>query len=447
MHASTIRQPLGGADVHLQSCMRAAFSAETATPLQTDDLSNFSADNFSPVPSHWKHILSLPEHLKTHWIHSLRKGLLTALRMETFIKDVEMTADDVIVPVTAKFRTKLTSTGAIDKLIGRICLRGDVQEKGYGDTWCAIAGFRALRVFLSTAARQRCRVHQLDFVGAFLQSKAVDRTITILPKEWALLFPDLVERFGIPLLCDKSLCGGQCCNKSWDDHLSSWLLAHGLIRLESEGSIFMLRDGAKFLCLLNAVDDQLYFSNCDAMRRAVEAAVKADFDVDFLGQAHWHLQAGITQHADFSVTLDQSRYAALICTRFIPTLPVSAMTPEDREKYRQVLPSGFVATKKDMANDMLEVKRLEDEFGFKHASVIGMLIYSMNTFFHLHFSIRKLAKFMARPGRLHHAAAAHLLRHLRCNTRTGGITCCSDLSKAPVTMLLASMVPLPTSRS
>jgi hypothetical protein len=303
MHASTIRQPLQGADVHPQSYMRAAFSAETATPLPTDDLSGFSADDFSPVPSHWKHILSLPEHLKIHWIHSLRKELLTVLRMETFIKDVGMTADDVIIPLTAKFRTKLTSIGAIDKLKGRICLRGDMQEKGYGDTWCAIAGFRALRIFLSTAACQRCCVHQLDFVGTFLQSKAVDRTITILPKEWALLFPDLVEWFGILLLCDKSFYGGQYCNKSWDDHLSSWLLAYGLIHLESEGSIFMLRDGAKFLCLLNAVDDQLYFSNCDAMRRAFEAAVKADFDVDFLGQAHWYLQARITQHVDFYITL------------------------------------------------------------------------------------------------------------------------------------------------
>jgi hypothetical protein len=37
------------------------------------------------------------------------------------------------------------------------------------------------------------------------------------------------------------------------------------------------------------------------------------------------------------------------------------------------------------------------------------------------------------------AAAAHLLRHLRCNARAGGLTCCSDLSKAPATQLLASI--------
>jgi hypothetical protein len=78
---------------------------------------------------------------------------------------------------------------------------------------------------------------------------------------------------------------------------------------------------------------------------------------------------------------------------------------------------GFIATKKDLAKDMSEVKQLEDEFGFKHASVIGMFIFSMNAFVSLHFATRKLAKFMVRPGRLHFAATAHLLRHLRCNRR------------------------------
>jgi hypothetical protein len=409
MHASALRRPIEGPNLRLQSYMRAAYQAEVLPPSVPDDLSGLSADDFEPSPTHWKHVLSLPEHLQLHWIASLRKEILVLLRMETFDKDFEMALEDLIIAVTAKFRCKLTSTGAIDKLKARICLRGDMQEKGHWDTWCPIAGFRALRIFLAIAARQKCRIFQLDFVGAFLQSFAVDRTVTMLPKEWAVLFPDLAEWFGIPLLCRKSLYGGQYCNKSWDDHLSSWLANYGLIRLESEGSIFMLWEGDKFLCLLNAVDDQLYFSNCDDMRRKFEAAVKADFDVDFLGQAHWYLQARITQHTDFSVTLDQSRYAALICTRFIPTLPISSVTPADCEKYRQVLPSGFVATKQDMANDMFEVKRLEDEFGFKYASVIGMFIFSMNTFVYLHFAIRKLAKFMIRPGRVHYAAALALL--------------------------------------
>jgi hypothetical protein len=131
---------------------------------------------------------------------------------------------------------------------------------------------------------------QLDFVGAILQSYAVDRTVTTLPNAWSELFPELSEWFGVPLLCLKSLYGGQYCNKSWDDHLSTWMTKYGLKRLESEGSIFMLRDGDRFLCLLNAVDDQLYMltaTNATTIRNRC----KNDFDVDLIGQAHWYLQA------------------------------------------------------------------------------------------------------------------------------------------------------------
>jgi hypothetical protein len=72
MHAANPRRALDGPNFQLQSCMRAAFHAETQPPAAAD-LSTFSADDFAPAPTHWKHILSLPDHLKTPWIASLRK--------------------------------------------------------------------------------------------------------------------------------------------------------------------------------------------------------------------------------------------------------------------------------------------------------------------------------------------------------------------------------------
>jgi hypothetical protein len=415
--------------------MLAAHQAEIANALPAD-LSTLNANDFETAPSHWKQILRLPSSLKDHWTASLCKEMQTLLRMKMFCRDVIMNANDVIIPVTTKFRTKLKSAGAIDKLKVQICLRGDMQQKGEWDTWCPVAGFRALCIFLAMSARQKFRTYQLNFVGAFLQSYAVDRTITMLPKEWSVLFPNLSEWFGMPLLCRKSLCGGQCCNKSWDDHLSAWLKDCGLIRLDSEGSIFMKREKDKFPCLLNAVDDQLCFSNCEELRQHFKATVKKDFQVDFLGQARWCLQARIQHDAGYSIALDQSRHAVLTCHQFMPALPIATITPEDCERCRQVLPHGFIATKKDLAKDMLEVKELEDEFGFKHAPVIGMFMFSMNTFVSLHFVIRKPAKFMVRPGRLHCGATAHLLRHLRCNTRSGGIIYHADISQVPVTRIV-----------
>ena len=425
----------GARDLPAESYMRSAFQAE----VNEISVAGEPADPFQPEPAHWRQIMTMPEHIKVHWINSFRKELRVLFKMETFSKDVTVLDTDEIIPVTAKYRTKLQSNGTIEKLKTRICLRGDLQSASELDTWCAIAGFRALKIFLSVAARTKCRVYQLDFIGAFLQSYAIDRTVTMLPIEWKELFPEYADWFGIPLLCVKSIYGGSYANRSFDIHLSQWLEDdQRLVRCLSEGSIFTRRDGDKFLILLNAVDDQLYMSNCDDMRKKFEVDISSHFDVELMGQAHWYLQARITQHANFDITLDQSRYAALICNRFIPSLTIDSVTPEDCETYKRPLPNDFIATKEDQANDMFEVKRLADEFGFKYSSVVGMLIFSMNTFIYLHFGIRKLAKFNTRPGRKHYEAAAHILRHLRCNTRRGGLRYYANLADSPFTKLLAS---------
>jgi hypothetical protein len=92
---------------------------------------------------------------------------------------------------------------------------------------------------------------------------------------------------------------------------------------------------------------------------------------------------------------------------------------------------------------MFEVRALSDEFGFRYNSVIGMLIFLMNTFIYLHFPISKLAKFMVRPGRKHFEAAAHILRHLRCNVHRGGLKYFADPSQSPFHLMLAE-AGLPT---
>jgi hypothetical protein len=180
--------------------MRSAYHAE----VNPDSVTGQLADLFQPEPTHWRQILAMPEHVKKHWMHSFCQELRTLFKMNAFSKDVIVEETDEIIPVTAKHRAKLQSDGTIEKLKIRTCLRGDLQAPSELDTWCAIAGFRALKMFLSVATRTKCRACQLDFIGAFLQCYAIDRTITILPEEWKELFPEHAEWFGMPLLCVKS---------------------------------------------------------------------------------------------------------------------------------------------------------------------------------------------------------------------------------------------------
>jgi hypothetical protein len=105
------------------------------------------------------------------------------------------------------------------------------------------------------------------------------------------------------LHCVKTICGGSCADRFFDIHLSQWLENdQRMIRCLFEGSIF----GVNFLMSLHAVNDQPFFSDCDQTRKKFEAEISSSFDVELMGQAHWCLQARITQRANFDISFDQS---------------------------------------------------------------------------------------------------------------------------------------------
>ena len=353
--------------------------------------------------------------------------------------------DDAIIPVTVKFRIKLRADGGIDKLKSRVCLRGDKQSELVDwDTWCPIAGFRALRIFLAFASQSKCRVYQLDFIGAFLQASSRNTTYTTSPAKWAEFFPDMAAWFGKALRLKKSLYGAVDAGRNWDDELHAWLSSQDFLRCPAEGSIYFKFQGEWFLFLLNAVDDLLYFSNNPTMRTTFEATLQDRFDVDFIGQAHWYLQSRVSQNSDYSIELDQARYSSLILSRFVPSLSLTSISDEDRKRYNAPLPAEYVATKEDCASDSFEVLRLDQEFGFKYSSLIGMLIFLLNTAFLLQFSIRKLAKFMAMPRRKHYQAAAHLLRYLRCNYLSLGLKFYPTLADSPLYAMVSPLDSCPS---
>ena len=338
---------------------------------------------------------------------------------------------------------KLKADGTVEKLKVRICLRGDKQEKNEDeDTWCSIGGFDAVKKFLALAAHHKCRVYQLDYIGAFLQAIARGRVITMLPTEWKEFFPDLAEYFGVPLLLLKSLYGQIQSSKNWDETQSDWLInEYGFERCPSEESIYIFRKGDLFIYMINCVDDQLYFANDDSLRADFETKLAARFKVDIMGWAHWYLQARLTQHANYSITLDQSRYMALIATRFLPQHPVANITTEDKKKYASPLPPTFVPSIEQKSQTYSEVKDLEEKYGFKYSSAIGMLIFLMNTTITLQYGIRKLAKFNAMPGKAHYKALIHLLHHIRTHRCDFGIKFYAPDDSPPIHNLIKEINP------
>ena len=69
-------------------------------------------------------------------------------------------------------KSKIQSDGSHEILKLGIVVRGDLQNKEIvGDIWSPTASMRTLKYFLADAEKHKSRVHQLYFIGAFLQAK------------------------------------------------------------------------------------------------------------------------------------------------------------------------------------------------------------------------------------------------------------------------------------
>ena len=89
------------------------------------------------------------------------------------------------------YKARIQSDRSLDKLKLRIVVRGDLQNKEMvGDTWSPTASRRNLKYFLADSAKHKARVHQLDFIGAFLQAKVKNRVFVKLDMRYAAYFPE-----------------------------------------------------------------------------------------------------------------------------------------------------------------------------------------------------------------------------------------------------------------
>ena len=83
---------------------------------------------------------------------------------------------------------------------------------------------RTLKYFLADAEKNRARVHQLDFIGSFLQSKVKNIVFVKLDMRYEDYFPEYAQYFGRSLKLLKSMYGMTKSGKLFADELTEWLI-------------------------------------------------------------------------------------------------------------------------------------------------------------------------------------------------------------------------------
>ena len=104
------------------------------------------------------------------------------------------------------YKAKIQYDGSLGKLKLRIVVRGDLQNKEMvEDTWSPTASIRTLKYFLADTAKHKSRVHQLDFIGSFLQAKVKNRVFFKLDIRYTDYFSEYTKYFGRALRLLKSI--------------------------------------------------------------------------------------------------------------------------------------------------------------------------------------------------------------------------------------------------
>ena len=126
--------------------------------------------HFIPEPRNILEVIRLSAYVKNAWLKATMKYIKNIINNLNFLMD-DPEKGYPVTPCMDVFKSKIQYDGSLDKLKFRIVVRGDLQNKEtIGDTSYPIASMINNKYFLEDTANNKERVHQLDFIGEFLQS-------------------------------------------------------------------------------------------------------------------------------------------------------------------------------------------------------------------------------------------------------------------------------------
>ena len=200
--------------------------------------SGSEVSHFIPEPRNFAEVQKMSENIKKPWLKATLKEITNLINNQTFLIE-DQNKGEPVTPCMDVYKAKTQSDGSLDKLKLRIVVRGDLQNKEMvGDTWSPTSSTRTLKYFLADAAKNKARVHQLDFIGAYLKAKVKNRVFVKLEIRYTDYFPEYAQYFGRALILLKSMYGMTNYGNLFAEELTEWLLEAGFIQSQFQISIY-----------------------------------------------------------------------------------------------------------------------------------------------------------------------------------------------------------------
>jgi hypothetical protein len=181
-------------------------------------------------------------------------------------------------------------------------------------------------------------------------------------KVFGILFPENEKLCNRPVQFAKSVYRTTLSGKYWYLDLLEYLLETKFHPSKCVPCLFISldEDGNKFF-LLSYVDHMLYYGTSEVKVIHFEELLKARFNVEFMGQAHWYLSTRINQLQNFDIELDQYWYSLSMVKRYLENVVVKKV----QKFHATPLPGDFTPKQYDCCKDEDALKELEAEYNLE----------------------------------------------------------------------------------
>ena len=184
------------------------------------------------------------------------------------------------------FKIKRQADGSIERYKARLCAKGFSQVEGvdYNETFAPVAKLTSLRAILTMAAIQDLELQHMDVKSAFLNGMLKEDIYMAQPEGFAK-----PEEGHLVCKLERTIYGLKQSPRAWYERLHAHLQKNGFSRSNADHSVYVRRMGGEFMIILVYVDDLILASNSKPMLQGFKNAMKEEFKMSDLGDAHHFL--------------------------------------------------------------------------------------------------------------------------------------------------------------
>jgi len=203
------------------------------------------------------------------------------------------------------FAIKVGPDGQVDRLKARLVAKGYTQIYGldYSHTFSPVAKMASVRFFLSMAAMNHWPLYQLDIKNAFLHGDSEEEIYMEQP-------PGFIAQGEYGLVCklQKSLYGLKQSPRAWFGKFSKVIQQFGMIRSETDHSVFFKRSSLnQVIYLVVYVDDIVITGNDQEGIKDLKQHLFSNFQTKDLGRLRYFLGIEVAQSQE-GIAISQRKY-------------------------------------------------------------------------------------------------------------------------------------------